>query len=134
MICDSFDPPVWNGSRRGEDAGCGRGHLRYVMAALSWHVGVQQFCHHALETQFYGPLVPHVCQNVRLHQQRIMNSVGIYCESSAINPILYTAMSIKFRRAFQRILLCGRGYEKLLFAWTRLTQSTVSYLKRALLP
>lgn len=52
-----------------EDAGCGRGHLRYVMAALSWHVGVQQFCHHALETQFYGPLVPHVCQNVRLHQQ-----------------------------------------------------------------
>ncbi|KZS05797.1 Uncharacterized protein APZ42_030764 [Daphnia magna] len=39
------------------------------MAALSWHVGVQQFCHHALETQFYGPLVPHVCQNVRLHQQ-----------------------------------------------------------------
>lgn len=53
----------------GEDAGCGRGHLRYVMAALSWHVGVQQFCHHALETQFYGPLVPHVCQNVRLHQQ-----------------------------------------------------------------
>lgn len=131
--------------------------------------------------------------------QRIMNSVGIYCESSAINPILYTAMSIKFRRAFQRILLCGklqfyfvfsdflwrggvgfwrsskgrnqsgettsqkkkkkfdypddycrsayhlkmlllfiasvgRGYEKLLFAWTRLTQSTVSYLKRALLP
>jgi hypothetical protein len=27
---------------------------------------------------------------------------------SAINPILYTAMSIKFRRAFQRILLCGK--------------------------
>lgn len=41
--------------------------------------------------------------------QRIMNSVGIYCESSAINPILYTAMSIKFRRAFQRILLCGKS-------------------------
>ncbi|KAI9556482.1 TRH-like receptor [Daphnia sinensis] len=29
--------------------------------------------------------------------------------NSAINPILYTAMSIKFRRAFQRILLCGRS-------------------------
>jgi len=29
--------------------------------------------------------------------------------NSAINPILYTAMSLKFRRAFQKILLCGHS-------------------------
>ena len=28
--------------------------------------------------------------------------------NSAINPILYNAMSVKFRRAFKRILFCGR--------------------------
>uniref|UniRef100_A0A1B6F286 G-protein coupled receptors family 1 profile domain-containing protein n=1 Tax=Cuerna arida TaxID=1464854 RepID=A0A1B6F286_9HEMI len=27
--------------------------------------------------------------------------------NSAINPILYNAMSTKFRRAFQKLLLCG---------------------------
>ncbi|XP_060596869.1 thyrotropin-releasing hormone receptor-like [Ruditapes philippinarum] len=29
--------------------------------------------------------------------------------NSAINPILYNAMSVKFRRAFKRILCCGHG-------------------------
>ncbi|XP_062613776.1 thyrotropin-releasing hormone receptor-like [Saccostrea cucullata] len=29
--------------------------------------------------------------------------------NSAINPILYNAMSVKFRRAFQNILCCGVG-------------------------
>lgn len=33
-----------------------------------------------------------------------------FLQNSAINPILYTAMSLKFRRAFQRILLCGTVY------------------------
>jgi len=28
--------------------------------------------------------------------------------NSAINPILYNLMSIKFRRAFRRLLLCGK--------------------------
>ncbi|WAR12216.1 TRFR-like protein, partial [Mya arenaria] len=28
--------------------------------------------------------------------------------NSAINPILYNAMSVKFRRAFKRILCCGK--------------------------
>lgn len=30
--------------------------------------------------------------------------------NSAINPILYNAMSVKFRRAFKRILFCGKYY------------------------
>jgi len=29
--------------------------------------------------------------------------------NSAINPILYNAMSVKFCRAFRRLLLCGRA-------------------------
>lgn len=29
--------------------------------------------------------------------------------NSAINPILYNAMSVKFRRAFQNILCCGES-------------------------
>jgi len=29
--------------------------------------------------------------------------------NSAINPILYNAMSVKFCRAFRRLLLCGRS-------------------------
>jgi hypothetical protein len=28
--------------------------------------------------------------------------------NSAINPILYNAMSVKFRRAFRRVLCCGK--------------------------
>lgn len=32
--------------------------------------------------------------------------------NSAINPILYNAMSVKFRRAFKRLLYCGKGAEK----------------------
>ena len=28
--------------------------------------------------------------------------------NSAINPILYNAMSVKFRRAFKRLLYCGK--------------------------
>ena len=32
--------------------------------------------------------------------------------NSAINPILYNAMSVKFRRAFKRLLYCGKGREK----------------------
>lgn len=34
--------------------------------------------------------------------------------NSAINPILYNAMSVKFRRAFKRILLCGKRHLKIL--------------------
>jgi len=34
--------------------------------------------------------------------------VMIYA-NSAINPILYNAMSVKFCRAFRRLLLCGRA-------------------------
>lgn len=29
--------------------------------------------------------------------------------NSAINPILYNAMSVKFRRAFRRLLCCGKN-------------------------
>ena len=32
--------------------------------------------------------------------------------NSAINPILYNAMSVKFRRAFKRLLYCGKGRDK----------------------
>ena len=28
--------------------------------------------------------------------------------NSAINPVLYNAMSVKFRRAFKKILTCGK--------------------------
>ena len=31
--------------------------------------------------------------------------------NSAINPILYNAMSMKFRRAFRRLLSCGKFQE-----------------------
>ncbi|GIY86013.1 thyrotropin-releasing hormone receptor [Caerostris darwini] len=30
--------------------------------------------------------------------------------NSAINPILYNAMSIKFRKAFKRLLSCGKRH------------------------
>ncbi|XP_013773152.2 LOW QUALITY PROTEIN: thyrotropin-releasing hormone receptor-like [Limulus polyphemus] len=36
--------------------------------------------------------------------------------NSAINPILYNAMSIKFRRAFKRVLSCSRASEEASFA------------------
>ena len=29
--------------------------------------------------------------------------------NSAINPVLYNAMSVKFRRAFKKILTCGKS-------------------------
>ena len=32
----------------------------------------------------------------------------IFCGFSAINPILYNAMSDKFRKAFRMLLICGR--------------------------
>ena len=120
----------------GEDAGGGRRHLRYAVAAVPRDARLQQFRHHVLQSQFHGPLVPHVRKNLRLHQQvdpsgafpasiKKRSSAGAlnlvhYANTtlfprSAINPILYTAMSIKFRRAFQRILLC-RIYGKLFAA------------------
>ncbi len=52
-----------------ENAGGGRGDIRHPLATLPRHVGVQQFRHHVLESKFHGPLVPHVRQNLRLHQQ-----------------------------------------------------------------
>ncbi len=52
-----------------ENAGGGRGNIRHPLATLPRHVGVQQFRHHVLESKFHGPLVPHVRQNLRLHQQ-----------------------------------------------------------------
>ncbi|XP_076334640.1 thyrotropin-releasing hormone receptor-like [Tachypleus tridentatus] len=35
--------------------------------------------------------------------------------NSAINPILYNAMSVKFRRAFKRVLSCGGASEETIF-------------------
>ena len=32
--------------------------------------------------------------------------------NSVINPILYNAMSVKFRRAFKRLLYCGKTADK----------------------
>lgn len=31
--------------------------------------------------------------------------------NSAVNPIVYNAMSVKFRRAFSRVLSCGRAVD-----------------------
>ncbi len=36
--------------------------------------------------------------------------------NSAINPILYNAMSVKFRRAFKRLLSCGKANEKIYYS------------------
>ena len=36
--------------------------------------------------------------------------------NSAINPILYNAMSVKFRRAFKRLLSCGKHPDKAVYA------------------
>ena len=44
--------------------------------------------------------------------------------NSAINPILYNAMSIKFRRAFKRLLSCGKTHEKASY----LTYTQVSHV------
>ena len=60
-------------------------------------------------------MVPYVCQNLCLHQQ-VHKTADIKHKTlsstfSAINPMLYSLMSTKFRRAFHRILSCrlGRG-------------------------
>jgi thyrotropin-releasing hormone receptor len=43
--------------------------------------------------------------------------------NSAINPILYNAMSVKFRRAFKRLLYCGKaGRDKAGGAYMQYTQ------------
>ncbi len=42
--------------------------------------------------------------------------------NSAINPILYNAMSVKFRRAFKRLLSCGKTKEKIYYSnYTQVT-------------
>ena len=47
--------------------------------------------------------------------------------NSAINPILYNAMSVKFRRAFKRLLYCGKRQEKCYYSHvSQLTQATGS--------
>ena len=38
---------------------------------------------------------------------RLLCRLMVYM-NSAINPILYNAMSVKFRRAFKRLLTCGK--------------------------
>lgn len=53
----------------GENVGCRCRDIRYPLATVSWYVGVQQFRYHVFESEFYGSLVPHVRQNLRLHQQ-----------------------------------------------------------------
>ena len=36
--------------------------------------------------------------------------------NSAVNPILYNAMSVKFRRAFKRLLSCGKQREHCIYS------------------
>ena len=82
------------------------------MAAPPWDAGLQHRGRHQQLAQVHGPLVPHVCQDLHLHQQvegliaHNSNTSHFYF-SSAINPILYNALSTKFRRSFRRTLHCA---------------------------
>lgn len=54
-------------SAGGEDAGRCRGRIRGPVAAVQRPRGLQ-FLHHSLRRRtLHGPVVPHVCQNLRLH-------------------------------------------------------------------
>ena len=81
------------------------------MVAPPWHVGVQHGGCPQQPAQVHGPLVPHVCQNLHLHQQVLReinqsNYIMFLNIFSAINPILYNALSTKFRRSFRHTLHC----------------------------
>jgi thyrotropin-releasing hormone receptor len=50
--------------------------------------------------------------------------------NSAINPILYNAMSVKFRRAFKRLLYCGKKGESTYYThFTQVTQMNTHEMK-----
>ena len=49
------------------------------------------------------------------------------CYCSAINPILYNAMSVKFRRAFNRALTCGKSRQFYTSRWPNYCRTNTSY-------
>lgn len=51
----------------------------------------------------------------------------LFSPSSAINPILYNAMSVKFRRAFGRTLSCGKHQKGESAYWGYATRATTTY-------
>ena len=49
--------------------------------------------------------------------------------NSAINPILYNAMSVKFRRAFQKLLCCGKSLNTSMYSFHNISLFISSILR-----